>query len=229
MIRSARILASVATLAASLASPAGGQLPGIPTLQNAWANPGITGAINLGTGRDSRAGVVAASWAPGSARFQVSGGIGMRDDEAGGRGLAYGARVAVPVLSLAGGALGVAGFAGIGAARVPEALIDPTANAGGTLTQVPFGAAVGYRRAFGFIRGLSVYGAPFYSYNRLTVGDTSTSASGFRFSVGLDAGITSRIGVTVGAEFGAKAGAGEPGPAGAVYGLGASYALGRRD
>lgn len=220
-------LVTVALLAVPCLS--GAQLPGAPVLQNAWANPGITAAANVGSGRGSRVAALAAAWAPGSGRFQVSGGIGMRDAEVGGRGVAIGARAAVPVVSFAGGALGVAGFAGIGSAREPDALVDPLGDKGGTFTQVPIGAAVGYRRAFGFIRGLSVYGAPFYSYNRLVVGDSSVSSGAFRFSLGADVGITSRIGVSVGAEMGAAAKVGKPGPPGTVWGLGASYALGRRD
>lgn len=204
------------------------QLPGVPVLQNAWANPGITAAVNLGTGGGGRAGALAAAWAPRSGRFQLSGGIGMRDAEPGGRGATFGARVAVPVWSFAGGAFGVAGFVGAGAAREPDAVVFGTRR-GGTVTQVPVGAAVGYRRALGFVRGISVYGAPFYSYNRLAVGDSSTSGSAFRISAGADVGVTSRIGVTAGAEFGGAAKAGKPGPTGTVFGLGASFALGRRD
>lgn len=229
MIRFVLVIAPILLLGVAVPSRARGQLPGVPTLQNAWANSGITAALNLGTGGGSRAGAVAAAWAPGSGRFQLSGGIGMRDAEAGGRGMALGARAAVPVLSFAGGALGVAGFAGVGSSREPDALIVATGDKGGTLTQVPIGAAVGYRRAFGFIRGLSVYGAPFYSYNRLVVGDSSASGGAFRLSVGADVGITNRIGVSVGVETGAAAKDGKPGPLGSIWGLGASYALGRRD
>lgn len=204
------------------------QMPGAPVLQNAWANPGITGAVNFATGGGSRVIAGAGAWAPGSGRFQLSAGLGTRNAEVGGSGLAFGARVAVPVFSFAGGAFGVAGFLGAGAAREPDALLDPQGEAGGTTTQVPIGAAVGYRRALGFIRGVSVYGAPFYTYNRLTVGDSSVSASAFRFSFGADVGVTNRIGVTVGAEMGGSAKTGMPGPTGTIWGLGASYALGRR-
>lgn len=222
--------ATIALVAAlSLAgTPLAAQMPGIPVLQNAWANPGISAAVNGGTGGGSRAGALAASWAPRSARFQVSAGLGMRDGEVGGRGGTFGVRAAVPVWSFAGGAFGVAGFVGLGAAKEPDARITTLGDPGGTLSHVPVGAAFGYRRGLGFIRGISLYGAPFYSYHRLVVGDSAVSRGLVRFSVGVDVGVTDRIGVTGGAELGGSAKAGEPGPTGAVYGLGVSLALGRR-
>lgn len=202
------------------------QMPGMPTLQNAWANPGITAAVNGGMGGGSRAFGVAAAWAPRSGRFQLSAGGGLRQADDVGNGPAFGARLALPVWSFAGGAFGVAGFVGVGAAREPDRRIS--GEEGGIAAQVPIGAAIGYRRAFSFIRGASIYGAPFYALNRITVGDSSWNKSSFRFSVGTDIGITDRIGVTAGAEFGGSAAAGEPGPTGAIYGLGVSMAFGRR-
>lgn len=226
--RSRLLLPSAMWLLVAMTQTAGAQLPGIPVLQNAWANPGITVAANGGTGKGERALAAAASWAPRSGRFQVSAGIGMRDADIGGRGGTFGARAAVPVWSFAGGAVGIAGFVGIGAAQEPDARIVATGDPGGTVSHVPIGAAIGYRRAFSFIRGVSVYGAPFYSYHRLVVGDSSVSRGMLRFSVGADVGITDRIGVTGGAELGGKADPGDPGPTGAVYGVGVSLALGRR-
>lgn len=205
---------------------ASGQMPGVPTLQNAWANPGFTAGVNAGTGGGSQTVAAAVAWAPSSGRFLLSGGAGARNADDGGRGGAYGIRAAMPVWSLAGGAIGIAGFVGIGGAREPEAEIG--FDRGGTLTQVPVGVGIGYRRAFNFIRGASVYVTPFYSYNRLTVEETTISRSLFRGSVGLDVGITNSIGVTAGAEFGASAEEGAPGPRGSVFGVGASYAFGRR-
>lgn len=219
-----KILTAGALLAA--AGRLDAQMPGMPTLQNAWANPGITAAVNGGMGGGSRAFGAAAAWAPRSGRFQLSAGAGLRQSEDFGNGPAFGARLALPVFSFAGGALGVAGFVGVGAAREPD---RRTADAdGAVVAQVPIGAAIGYRRAFSFIRGASIYAAPFYALNRITVGDSSWNKSAFRFSVGTDVGITNRIGVTAGAEFGGAAGDGEPGPVGAVYGLGVSMAFGRR-
>ncbi|HET9424280.1 MAG TPA: hypothetical protein VFO55_02825, partial [Gemmatimonadaceae bacterium] len=82
------------------------QLPGVPTLQNAWANPGFTFAVNAGTGGGSQALAGAAAWAPRSGRFQLSAGVGARKSDEGGQGTAYGFRAAMPVFSFAGGALG---------------------------------------------------------------------------------------------------------------------------
>lgn len=225
--RTSRLRAAVALLLAAPAAAAA-QLPGAPVLQNAWANPGITVAANAATGGGARLFAGAAAWAPGSGRFQLSAGVGFRDAEAGGQGAAYGARVAIPVFNFAGGALGLAGFVGVGAAREPDAALAGEPSVGGTVTHVPVGAAIGFRRAFSFIRGVSVYAAPFYAYHRLSVGDSTSSGGSFRTSVGVDVGLTNRLGVTVGAEFGAGAEPGEPGPTGTVFGLGASLALGRR-
>ncbi len=223
-------LRSVAAVAAAAVLPsiADAQMPGIPTLQNAWANPGITAAVNGGMGGGSRAFAAAAAWAPRSGRFQLSAGAGLRQSDDWGNGPAFGVRLAVPIRSFAGGALGVAGFVGLGAAREPDRAI--LAERGGLAAHVPIGAAIGYRRALslGFIRGASVYGAPFYALHRVSVGDSTVSKGSFRFSVGTDVGITNRIGVTAGAEFGSTAAAGVPGPTGTIYGLGMSMALGRR-
>lgn len=213
-------------LVALLPAVAGAQMPGLPVLQNAWANPGFTVAANGATGKAEKALAAAVSWAPRSARFQVSGGVGIRDADLGGRGGTYGARISVPAFSFANGSLGIAGFVGIGAAQVPDARILPTDEPGGSVAHVPAGVAIGYRRAFSFIRGASVYAAPFYSYNRLSVGDSTVSRGAFRYSFGVDVGVTNRLGVTGGAEFGGSSDSG-PGPRGASFGLGVSLKLGR--
>lgn len=201
-------------------------MPGLPTLQNAWANSGFVAGINAGTGGGSGTVAAAVSWAPKSGRFQVSGGAGARDADENGRGAAYGLRGALPVFSFAGGAFGVAGFIGIGGASEPDAVLG--FSEGGTLTHVPIGLGVGYRRALSFVRGFSVYATPFYSYNRLSVGDYTDTKNLFRVGLGLDVGLTKAIGVTVGSEFGSSADEGGPGPDGAMFGVGASYAFGRR-
>lgn len=211
---------------AAIPSGAAAQMPGVPTLQNAWANPGLTAAVNYGTGGGSSTIGGAVAWAPRSGRFQLSAGVGSRDADVGGRGTAYGFRAAMPVFSFAGGALGVAGFAGVGGAWEPDAAT--ATEQGGSIVQVPLGVGVGYRKAFSFIRGVSLYATPFYSYNRRTVGDSTVSVGVFRASAGMDVGVTNRIGVTAGAEFGGAADPDEPGPTGAVWGVGVSYAFGRR-
>lgn len=210
----------------ALSRVATAQMPGVPVLQNAWANPGITVAVNAATAKQSSVLAAAGAWAPSSGRFQVSGGVGYRDSKSGGAGAAFGARVTVPLVAFAEGAIGVAGFAGIGGASEPEATFG--VRRGGSTTQVPIGAAVGYRRALRFIRGVSLYGTPFYAFNRLAVGDSTISGGAFRVGLGADVGVTSRIGVTIGADLGGTPPAGDPGPRGSILGVGVSMALGRR-
>lgn len=220
------LIATIAALTGLLPGTAVAQMPGVPTLQNAWANPGLTAGVNYGSGGGSSTIGGAVAWAPASGRFQLSAGAGARDAEIGGRGTAYGFRAAIPVFSFSGGALGVAAFAGVGGASEPDAATD--VEQGGSVIQVPLGVGIGYRKAFSFIRGVSLYATPFYSYNRLSVGDSTVSVGLFRASAGVDVGVTNRIGVTAGAEFGGAADPVEPGPTGTVWGVGVSYAFGRR-
>jgi len=217
---------SLFAVAASLlmASPgAHAQMPGVPTLQNAWANRGLAAGLNAGTGGSSQVIAAVASWAPQNGRFEISGGAGFHDRDDGGSGGAYGLRGAFPIYSFARGSLGIAGFLGIGGAWLPDA--ETLTHRGGTMTQVPVGVGVGYRRAFSFVRGASVYATPFYSYNRLTVADSTETENLFRIAFGLDVGITRNIGVTAGVEFGGSSDESEPGPTGSVFGIGASYAF----
>jgi hypothetical protein len=201
---------------------ADGQLPGLPVLQNAFVGPGFAAAINGGGGAGSSAYAAALGWAPGSARFQVSVGAGAHvgSGETGG---AFGARVAVPVFSLMNGNLGVAAFAGLGGARGPRV---QGARVG--LGQAPVGAAVGYRRALGATRGVSVYAAPFFAYLRNDFGDSTSSEGLFRISIGGDFALTRAIGLTAGLEAGATRRGTGPGRSGVVWGAGVSYAFGRR-
>ncbi|MDQ3951031.1 MAG: hypothetical protein M3282_11910, partial [Gemmatimonadota bacterium] len=119
------------------------QLPGLPVLQNAFVGPGFAAALNAGGGGGGTAYAAALGWAPGSARFQIS--IGVGTYRSGGEtGGAFGARAAVPVFSLMDGNLGIAAFGGVGGAQGPRV---QGARVG--LGQAPIGAAVGYRRALG--------------------------------------------------------------------------------
>jgi hypothetical protein len=198
------------------------QLPGLPVLQNSFVGPGFAAAVNGGGGSGASAYAAALGWAPSSARFQVSIGAGafVSGGETGG---AFGARVAVPVFSFMNGNLGVAAFAGVGGAQGPRAQ-------GGRvgLGQAPIGAAVGYRRALGATRGLSVYAAPFFGYFRNDFGDNTTSAGLFRFSIGADFAVTRALGVTAGLEAGQGRSGEDPGASGTIWGAGISYAFGRR-
>lgn len=194
------------------------QMPGAPVLQNAWAAPGIVVAANFASGSGNSVYGGAAAWAPASGRFQVSGGAGAQSVTAGGSRLVYGARVALPVKQLMSGSLGIAAFAGAGGGA---------SRAGDTTRSnsvIPAGVAIGYRRAIGTAgRGVSGYVTPNYQHHSGSAG----SQGYFRVGGGLDAGISSRFGLTVGVEGGAGAKAGKVGPEGTSYGVGLSMKLGR--
>ncbi len=215
-----RVARLAAVLGAILfaASGALAQMPGVPVLQNAFANPGLTIAINYGSGDDLRAYAGAVAWAPTSTRFQVTGGFGAINPDPGDRATAWGARAAVPVTqSLAAGKLGIGVFAGVGGASQDDV----------SLLHVPAGASVAWRMRLGDRRGVSIYAAPFYSWTRTALEDESNSTGLFRASFGLDITVVSSLGLTVGYELGQTADEGEPGPTGGVFGVGVSYALRR--
>jgi hypothetical protein len=199
------------------AAAAGAQMPGVPVLQNAFANPGITVAANYGSADEGGAYAGAASWSPGSGRLVFSGGLGAYDPDEGKTQLAGGARASVTMFRFLNGDVGTALFVGAGAAG----------RSGSTLYMLPIGVAIGYRRALGETRAFSVYGAPFYVYNRLKTGDVTTNANAFRASVGVDVALLSWLGATVGYEFGANAKDNDPGPRSGVFGIGLSLALRR--
>jgi hypothetical protein len=213
--------ALVMTGGALVAAPLKAQMPGTPVLQNAWASPGIVIAADLGGGSGSAGGSTfagAVAWTPGNGRFQVSGGAGVASAKGGGSRGVYGGRVAVPLMQMMSGKLGIAGFAGIGGGS-GKAGATTLAN-----TVVPAGIAVGYRQSNGTSgRGFSVYADPNYQYHSGSGGSNGY----FRFGIGLDAGITSRFGATLGIESGTAAKAGTVGPAGSTYGIGLSMKLGR--
>ncbi len=213
-----RPVTALAGLVLSFAGAAGAQMPAVPTLQNAFANPGFTAAANVGRADDATAYAVAGAWSPGGARFVVSGGVGAMnpDSEAGGSThLAAGARVAVPVWRNGTGSLGAAAFAGVGGAWRSDS----------KLGVLPVGVSVGYRRTLGERWAMSLYGAPFFAWHRAEVGDADAETSGvFRGSVGIDVGFSSRFGATFGVELGSTADDGDAGPRSPVYGLGVSVA-----
>jgi len=208
-----RLAATIVTL---VASSLGAQMPGAPILQNAWASPGVVGAIDYGGGNGSvYAGALA--WASATARFQLSGGFGARSQSGTGSNTVYGVRAAMPF----GGAaspIGFGAFAGVGGGKTNKA------DSAASNTQVPVGVAVGWRRAVGASHGFSVYASPAYVF--LTGGKKGGGV--FRSGVGVDLGITRALGATVGAEFGAKRAAGLGGPTGTLWGIGVSYAFGKR-
>src|SRR5690349_19969629 len=75
------------------------QMLSAPVLQNAFANGGFTVGADFGTGSDLRSYGAAVSWAPLTAKYQVSGGIAYLDPKIGSGTATYGARLMVPVLN----------------------------------------------------------------------------------------------------------------------------------
>ena len=209
-------LASALTLVALLASPGTAQLPGLPVLQNAFSNPGITAALNYGSGDGDRTIAAAAAWAPATGRFQFSAGVGSWTPDEGERATALGARLAMALFSFGGGRFGLAPFVGVGGASVD----------GNRLTQLPIGAAGGWRGALGATRAISVHAATFYSWTRVDVEEGKAVSDGLvRASGGVDVTLFRSLGLTIGVEGGQNAGEGDHGPRGVVIGGGLSYAF----
>lgn len=199
-------------------SSAMAQMPEVPVLQNAFANPGITIAINYGHSDESQAYAGAIAWAPASARFQVTAGFGAIEPDGGDRVPAWGARVSVPITqTMKAGKLGIGAFAGVGGASQDDV----------SLLHAPAGASVSWRTRLGDRRGISFYVAPFYSWTRASLGDGSENKGLLRASFGVDVAVVPALGITVGYELGQTADAGEPGATGGMFGVGISYALRR--
>ena len=208
-----------AVLAASVAPipAARAQMLGAPVLQNAFANGGITVGADFGSGDDFTSYGVAISWAPITAKYQLSGGVAFLDPKFASNTATYGARLMVPVLNRRS-PFGVAPFVGMGGANF----------SGVNDWQIPLGISAGYRRALGANgRAVSAYVSPFYSWARVRENGQTNTHGLFRVSVGVDAAVLPQVGVSVGYETGAKAGVGEAGATGGIFGLGVSYALHR--
>ena len=214
-----RVTATLAVPIALAGSPLHAQLPGLPVLQNAFSNPGITVAANYGSGEGTTTLGAAGAWAPSSGRFQFSAGVGSTKPDEGDRATAYGARVAAALFTFAGGSIGAAPFLGVGGAGVD----------GQRLTHVPVGVGLGWRRALGETRAISVHASPFFSWWRQTIAgedeDEVLSKGLFRASVGADVSLFANFGATAGLEAGSKAANGDPGPTGTVWGVALSYAF----
>jgi hypothetical protein len=217
----ARTLKGAIVVALALGTaPAGAQVPGAPVLQNAFANPGLAVAANFGGGSGQSYFGAAAGWGMGSGRLQISGAAGVHRSKSASRG-AYGGRAAMTVWSSSGGSLGLSGFAGLGGApRTREAgvVTNPAVMA------LPVGVSVGYRRAMGRTRGLSIYASPFYRWSRVD-SVASVSSSGFAVSAGLDFAFTQSLGATIGGEFGKSTGSGR---GSSTFGAALSFVPGRR-
>jgi hypothetical protein len=209
----------VLTAPAWLGVAATAQMPGSPVLQNAFVNSGITAALNAAGLGGASSYAAAVAWAPATARFQLSAGIGLQTRTGASNHTVYGARANVPIIG-ATKSMGVSLFAGYGG------LSGGTVDSSTTKSLVPLGATLSYRLAIGTSHGVSIYGSPVYE--AITRGGGASSTSVFRGAVGLDVGITSAIGATVGIEFGPKQALGSGKPSGTAFGGAVSYALGAR-
>ena len=215
----ARTLVSLAAMLAAsslVPHPTSAQLPGLPVLQNAFGNPGLSAAFNFGSGGSASTYAGAASY--GAGRLILGGGVGAFVPDSGSTAASYGARVALPLVSFMGGAVGIAAFAGVGGVSIDDV----------STTQVPLGAAVGWRHGFGTTRGVSIYAAPLVSYNRASGGGDSESEWKFQYSVGADLALTRKLGLTIGV-----GSASLPGPfrlddTETIFGAGLAWAFGVR-
>ena len=212
-----KLLRAAVAAAVTLSSlEAGAQLPGLPVLQNAFSNPGVTAAVNYGTSDGDRTIAAAAAWAPASGRFQFSAGVGSWTPDEGERATALGARLAMALFSFGGGRFGIAPFVGAGGASTD----------GGRFTQLPIGAGAGWRGALGGTRAISVHAATFYNWVRVAPDEGETQSSGLvRVSAGVDVAVIRSLGLTVGVEGGQNADGGDAGARGVVIGGGLSYAF----
>ena len=179
------------------------QVPGTPTLQNAFANPGMAVAGNFGSGGGQSYFGAAAAYGLGGGRLQLSAGAGVQRANSASRG-AYGGRAALMVWGSEGGALGASAFVGIGGAARTRDEADVVTNP--AVLNVPVGVSFGYRRALGVTRGISAYATPMYRWTRLDSDEVASNGS-FSLAVGLDVSLTQSFGATVGAEFGRSNGA----------------------
>ena len=214
-----------------LATSANAQMPGVPVLQNAFANPGFAAAANFGSGSGSNSFGGAAAFAAASGRLQFSGGLGLFTPKNGNGRFAYGARVFAPLMGggNTGGKFGIGVFAGIGGSGSGRSTVAATADSttANSVTLIPVGASASYRMAIGTSHGFSVYASPIFTwYNK--GGSGAGTGNVMRVSLGADVGITPSIGITLGTEFGGNAAEHTLGPRGTIFGAGLSFAFGRR-
>jgi hypothetical protein len=202
-------------LTSGLARSAGAQMLGAPVLQNAFTNRGFTIGVDFGAGDDLMSYGAAAAWSPMSAKYQFSAGVAYLDPKDGSGTATYGARLMVPVIK-GNSPYGVAPFVGMGGANF-DGVND---------WQIPLGISAGYRRALGASgRGISAYVSPFYTWARIRRNEQTETHGLMRVSIGVDAVVLPRLGVTVGYETGQKAKDEDPGARGGIFGAGVSYAL----
>lgn len=203
-------------------------MPGAPVLQNAWATPGMVGAVDIAGGSGGSVYAAAISWTPNAGRFELSGGGGYWRTGTRSSGV-YGVRAAVP-LGGASAAIGFAAFAGIGGGGASHQTITVpdrgvVSDSSASTMEVPVGAAIGWRHAIGASHGLSVFATPAFVFRS---GGNGGNKGIIRVGIGADFGITNALGVTVGGDLGQTRPRGFGGPSGALFGLGVSYAFGSR-
>lgn len=211
-------LAAIAAVLMATSSAA--QMPGTPTLQNAFVAPAGVVAFNFGGGPDGQTYGAAISYAPSSAKLLLAGGYGWRNGSGTNQNGVYGLRLAFPVgLGGATSSFGLAAFAGVGGG--PQVTVRDTIS---STTEVPIGLAVGWRHFSGGSQGLSIYATPNYVFY------SGGTANGnlMRVGIGADIGISPVLGVTLGVELGGTRQATLGGPSGVLYGVGVSYAFRRR-
>ena len=221
----------LAAIAAVLVATSGGaQMPGTPTLQNAFVAPSGVVAFNFGGGPEGQTYGAALSYAPSSAKLLFAGGYGWRNGSGTSQNGVYGLRLAFPFGS-ATGSFGFAAFAGVGGGpQVTTTRTVPTpsgilvVDTLSSTTQVPIGLAVGWRHFSGGSQGISIYATPNYVFY------SGGTANGnlMRVGIGSDIAISPVLGVTLGADFGATRRSTLGGPSGVLYGVGVSYAFRRR-
>ncbi|HEX8848042.1 MAG TPA: hypothetical protein VF761_00750 [Gemmatimonadaceae bacterium] len=210
-------LCAASVILASSARVASAQMPATPVLQNAWANAGVTAAIDYGHAQGENAWAGAIAWAPSRSRFQLSLGGGVIRDSSTSRG-GYGARISVPLVQFAGGSIGTGIFGGVGY----------TSQGSARAANFPVGASLGWRHALGATRGISAYVAPFWVLTRVKQDSLSVTKGLVRGSVGIDVTLASQLGLTIGYEDGARARDTEPGARSGVFGVALSYAFRRQ-
>ena len=206
---------AAAVLAAAGARSAPAQMVGVPVLQNAFVNPGVTFGADFAAASEALVYAGALAWVPENGKVQLSGGFGVLDPDNGSGKATWGGRAMLPISALSSRKLGVAAFVGVGS----------LSSGGATETRIPLGASVGYRGTLGERRAISAYIAPFLDVSRFKRDSVSDTKSLFRVSLGVDVAIASQLGLTIGYEWGTRAPEGSPGPAGGLFGVGLSYAL----
>jgi hypothetical protein len=208
-------LAAMAALLVAASSAA--QIPGTPTLQNAWVTPGGVVAVNFGGGPDGQTYAAALSFAPTSAKLLFAGGYGWRNGTGTTQSGVYGFRLAFPFGSPTG-SFGFGAFAGVGGG--PQVTVRDTTS---STTEVPIGLSIGWRRFSGGSQGISIYATPNYVFY------SGGTANGnlLRVGIGSDIAISPVLGVTLGVDFGGTRQATLGGPSGVLYGVGVSYAFKR--